>query len=171
MSKFVQIIDYRTSVPDEIIALQEEWLEATQGKRTAIASLTCLDREDGHYVSLVEFPSYEEAMANSNLPETREFAGRLAALCDAPPVFHDLDVVYREPIGATAAEVSPEMRVAADCREMPSEIGCTLMISGRMDEVLDAAVAHAVAVHGHTDTPELREQVRGSLMTEQPAWL
>ena len=45
-----------------------------------------------------------------------------------------------------------------DCREMPSESGCTLSISADSEsELLDAAAAHAVAVHGHTDGPELRE--------------
>jgi predicted small metal-binding protein len=28
------------------------------------------------------------------------------------------------------------------------------------DEVLEAAVQHAVAVHKHQDTPELRDQIR-----------
>jgi hypothetical protein len=40
----------------------------------------------------VEFPSYQEAMTNSGLPETGEFADRLAQLCDGPPVFRNLDV-------------------------------------------------------------------------------
>jgi len=31
-------------------------------------------------------------MANSNLPETGEFAERLAELCDGPPAFRNLDV-------------------------------------------------------------------------------
>jgi hypothetical protein len=29
--------------------------------------------------------------------------------------------------------------------------------------VLDAAVSHAVAKHGHPDTPELRDEIRGLL--------
>jgi hypothetical protein len=41
----------------------------------------------------VEFPSYEEAMANSELPETAEFAARLMELCDGPPTFRNLDVL------------------------------------------------------------------------------
>jgi len=44
-----------------------------------------------------------------------------------------------------------------DCREMPSESGCTLVLSADTEEeVLDAAAVHAVAVHGHTDGPDLR---------------
>ena len=57
-------------------------------------------------------------------------------------------------------------RVVADCRDFPSESGCTLAISGEEDEVLDAASQHAVAVHQHQDGPELREAIRASLKRE-----
>jgi predicted small metal-binding protein len=57
-------------------------------------------------------------------------------------------------------------RKVADCREFPSESGCTLTISGEEDEVVRAASEHAISVHGHEDTPELREQVRGMLHDE-----
>ena len=57
-------------------------------------------------------------------------------------------------------------RVVADCRDFPSESGCTLTISGEEQEVLDAAAMHAVAVHQHDDGPELREAIRSSLKTE-----
>jgi hypothetical protein len=50
-----------------------------------------------------------------------------------------------------------------DCREMPSESGCTLALYGEETEVLRAAVAHAVDVHGHTDDAELREGIRSAL--------
>ncbi|TDC67914.1 DUF1059 domain-containing protein [Actinomadura sp. GC306] len=59
------------------------------------------------------------------------------------------------------------MRKVADCREMPSESGCTLTISGEEDEVVRAAAEHAASVHGHTDDPELREEIRGMLKDEQ----
>ena len=45
------------------------------------------------YVSIVEFESYEAAMANSELPETRAVADKYAALCDEPPRFVNLDVL------------------------------------------------------------------------------
>jgi hypothetical protein len=60
-------------------------------------------------------------------------------------------------------------RKVADCREMPSESGCTLTITGEEEEVVRAASEHAVSVHGHEDTAELREQVRGMLKDEAPA--
>ncbi|MFE0461005.1 DUF1059 domain-containing protein [Kitasatospora sp. NPDC058965] len=58
------------------------------------------------------------------------------------------------------------MRKVADCREFPSEANCSLVISGTEDEVVRAATEHAVSVHGETDSPELREQIRGSLKDE-----
>ena len=57
-------------------------------------------------------------------------------------------------------------RKTIDCRDFPSVIDCTLTISGREDEVLKAAVEHAISTHGHSDSPELREQLRASLKTE-----
>jgi predicted small metal-binding protein len=57
-------------------------------------------------------------------------------------------------------------RKVVDCRAYPNEVGCTLAISGEEEEVLNAAVAHAVAVHGHANTPELREQLRTLLQDE-----
>ena len=61
------------------------------------------------------------------------------------------------------------MRKTADCRLFPSESGCSLTISGTEDEVVRAAAEHAVSVHGHEDTPELREQLRAMLADERPA--
>jgi predicted small metal-binding protein len=60
-------------------------------------------------------------------------------------------------------------RTMVDCRKIPSEINCTLTIAGEEDEVLDAAAAHAVAKHGHEDTPELRETIRASLEPAEAA--
>jgi predicted small metal-binding protein len=60
-------------------------------------------------------------------------------------------------------------RKVADCRDMPNEKGCTLTISGEEEEVVRAASEHAVSVHDHEDTPELRDMVRASLKDEAPA--
>jgi len=57
-------------------------------------------------------------------------------------------------------------RKVADCREFPSESGCSLSIAGEEEEVVRAATMHAVDVHGHEDTAELREQIRGMLKDE-----
>jgi hypothetical protein len=58
------------------------------------------------------------------------------------------------------------MRKVADCREMPSEKNCTLTISGEEDEVVRAATEHAISVHKHQDSPELRKQIRAMLKDE-----
>ena len=53
------------------------------------------------------------------------------------------------------------MRKAIDCRDYPSEMNCSVAISANSaDELLDIAVSHAVASHGHTDKPELRTVLR-----------
>ncbi len=59
------------------------------------------------------------------------------------------------------------MRKVADCRDIPSVSNCTLTIAGEEEEVVRAAALHASDVHGHRDTPELREQIRGSLKEER----
>jgi len=54
-----------------------------------------------------------------------------------------------------------------DCRQFPSEMNCTIAISADSEaELIEAAVQHAVAVHEHQDTPELREQIRSMLQDE-----
>jgi predicted small metal-binding protein len=54
-------------------------------------------------------------------------------------------------------------RKSIDCRDYPSEKGCTLRISGTEEEVLEAAVQHAVSAHGHTDPKKLRKQLKSML--------
>jgi hypothetical protein len=57
-------------------------------------------------------------------------------------------------------------RVMADCRRFPSESNCSLTIIGEEEEVVNAAAERSVSVHGHEDTPELRQQIRGMLEEE-----
>jgi predicted small metal-binding protein len=57
-------------------------------------------------------------------------------------------------------------RKSIDCRNYPSEKNCSLKISGTENEVLDAAVQHAVSVHGHANSPELRDQIKSMLKDE-----
>ncbi|HEY4625488.1 MAG TPA: DUF1059 domain-containing protein [Blastococcus sp.] len=58
-------------------------------------------------------------------------------------------------------------RKTMDCRSMPSESNCTVMISGEEDEVLELAVAHAVSAHGHADDAQLRGELRSGLRDEE----
>jgi hypothetical protein len=90
---FVQIIEIETTRPDEVEALVGEWRAKTEGTRKAQRGTFTKDRDrPDTYVQIVEFPSYEDAMANSELPETSFFAEKLRTLCDGPPRFRNLDV-------------------------------------------------------------------------------
>ena len=56
-----------------------------------------------------------------------------------------------------------------DCREFPSEMHCSVAISADTDkELIDAAVQHAVAVHGHKDTPAFRKEIMGAMREGTP---
>jgi predicted small metal-binding protein len=61
------------------------------------------------------------------------------------------------------------MRRYIDCREVPSDSGCTVAISADTeDELIEAAVQHAMAVHKHDDTPELRAMIRQGMHEGEP---
>jgi hypothetical protein len=95
--KFVQLIEFKTSDIDAFNRTLDEWLAKTSGLRTSSRATQGRDRDnDNTYISIVEFPSYEAAMENSNRPETAEFASQLAKLCDSPPTFRNLDVTREE---------------------------------------------------------------------------
>ncbi|MEW2413552.1 ester cyclase [Streptomyces sp. NPDC046866] len=101
---FVQIVDYETSRPEAVNELLDRYLEQTNGKRTVTHSVIGKDREsDTHYVDVVEFPSYEDAMKNSHLPETDKMFQEMVALCDGMPRFTNLDVVRDEHLNTLMA--------------------------------------------------------------------
>ena len=57
-----------------------------------------------------------------------------------------------------------------DCRDYPSESGCSVAISAdSADEVVEVAAQHAVHVHGHQDGPELRAMLRDGVKSGAPA--
>ena len=59
-------------------------------------------------------------------------------------------------------------RMFIDCRQYPSDMKCTVSIAAdSKKELVDAAVQHAVAVHGHKDSLELREMIGKSIQTQQ----
>jgi predicted small metal-binding protein len=56
-----------------------------------------------------------------------------------------------------------------DCREFPSDTKCSVTIAADSErELLDVAAKHAEQVHGHRDTPELREQLKGAIHEGRP---
>ncbi|HUK72783.1 MAG TPA: hypothetical protein VLW50_29170 [Streptosporangiaceae bacterium] len=95
--KFVQIIAYETTRPAEMEAAFEEWLRATAGERTASHELHTQDRDNpARYIDIVEFPSYEAAMVNNELPATQRIAARIRELCTSEPQFFNLQVLREE---------------------------------------------------------------------------
>jgi hypothetical protein len=53
-------------------------------------------------------------------------------------------------------------RYRVDCRKYPSEKGCTIAISGSLDEVVELGWLHAKLHHDHKDEEEigLKEWIR-----------
>jgi hypothetical protein len=98
MAAFVQIIEFKTDRVDQIRRLTEDFRSRLGGELPVRRGTLVADRDrPGYYLNIVEFDSYEAAMANSNRAETSEFAARLVELCDGPPKFSNLDVVDRWP--------------------------------------------------------------------------
>lgn len=92
MGGFVQIVELKTSRIDEIESLIHE-RRASGGPMPMVRAVLTVDRDrPDHYLSILEFESYEQAMENSNDPETTELAQKVASLCDEPPKFLNLDV-------------------------------------------------------------------------------
>lgn len=94
MPKFIQIMEFDTSRIDEVEAVARR-MQAERGDALLATKSTITEDRDrrGHYYVIVEFPSYEEAMKNSNDPATGRFSEEMGKLLDAPPTFRNLDVV------------------------------------------------------------------------------
>lgn len=61
------------------------------------------------------------------------------------------------------------MRKYIDCRDFPSDSKCSIAISADDDkELVEAAAQHAVAVHKHEDSAELRSMIKSSIREGQP---
>jgi hypothetical protein len=95
MAGFIQIIEFRSSKPDEIKSLAEKYrAERGMGGDGGPVRGTFTEDKDspGRYFNIVEFESYEKAMENSNDPRTTEFAKNMSELCDGPPSFYNLEI-------------------------------------------------------------------------------
>jgi hypothetical protein len=96
---FVQIIEFKSTQADKMRAVGEEWEQATEGKRKTRRRVMCEDRDrPGRYFNIVFFDSYEEAMANSALPETAAFSKKMMSFADGAPTFYNLDVLEDRPL-------------------------------------------------------------------------
>jgi hypothetical protein len=91
---FIQVIDFSTTRFADVEKLLDQYRNDL-GDRTKIRRATiCRDRDrEYHYVSIVEFDSYEDAMENSALPETTALAQMLMGLTAGPPSYLNLDMV------------------------------------------------------------------------------
>ncbi len=91
---FIQIIEFTTTRKDEMDELMARWDSEDQTADLVRRLTLTADRDRPNtYLTIVEFDSYEQAMANSDRPETGEYAAQMRALCDAEPVFRNLDVI------------------------------------------------------------------------------
>jgi quinol monooxygenase YgiN len=100
MAGFVQIIEWKTSRIEEVEKLQQEFQDRPDRSDgpSRITVVSDRDRENT-YLTIVEFESYDVAMANSQKPATSEFASRMTEVCDGPPTFYNLDVIASEVMG------------------------------------------------------------------------
>jgi len=61
-------------------------------------------------------------------------------------------------------------RMFIDCRDYPSEMNCSISIAAdTKKELVEAAVQHAVAVHGHKDNKQLRDMLGKAIKKEGKA--
>jgi quinol monooxygenase YgiN len=97
MAGFVQIVQFTTSRIEEVEALAEAMRAQREAGTVRRGTFTSDRDRPNHYLSVIEFDSYDSAMENSNRPETAEFSAKMAALCDGPPTFYNLDVMRTWP--------------------------------------------------------------------------
>jgi hypothetical protein len=90
--RFYQVMEFRSTAEEAIAGIHE--YKASMGDQTTARRATvCVDRDDpGLVVQIVEFDSYEEAMANSEHEGTQEAAAEEAAKV-GDITFRNLDVV------------------------------------------------------------------------------
>lgn len=51
-----------------------------------------------------------------------------------------------------------------DCREFPSDMNCSVAICADTEkELVEAAMQHAMQVHGEHDTPQFRNELRNAI--------
>lgn len=94
---FIQIIDYETDNAAEIDNRMRAGLEEATTMGFVRLEHTQDHDNPRHFMTIVEFDSFEEAMANSDRPETDQLARDLAALCTVGPSYANLDVKLSMP--------------------------------------------------------------------------
>jgi hypothetical protein len=66
-----------------------------------------------------------------------------------------------------AAVATVDTRKFIDCRESRNGHPCSLRLSGSEQEVITAALEHAVSAHGHRGSEELRAVLRSAIKEER----
>lgn len=95
---FVQLVEFSTDKIGEWDELQDRFVAAIGSDRTTRWSILGADRDRPQtYVAVVEFPSYEQAMANSEHPTTSTFVKELGEISTSEPQFRNLDVRSARP--------------------------------------------------------------------------
>jgi quinol monooxygenase YgiN len=88
------MVEQRTTRIDEMMALEAEWRQASEGSRTIRQSIILKDRSDPHrFLVLAFFDDEEAARAQSEQPESGEFADKMSALLTGLPRYSQFDVI------------------------------------------------------------------------------
>ncbi|MFJ8052449.1 hypothetical protein [Streptomyces luteogriseus] len=93
--KFVQIIEFETERLEEMQQVLDEAGQRNADRAGGPTHSTLLRDRDkpNRYLALIEFESFEEAMRNSDDPETTRLAERLNALSVGERVYTNCDVL------------------------------------------------------------------------------
>jgi hypothetical protein len=90
--QFIQTIEF-TGTADDFDRAAARYRELIAGESRATGSRLCQDRDNpGVLVQLVEFDSYDDAMANSNHPATQQWAQEMGAMLSGA-TYRNLDVL------------------------------------------------------------------------------
>ncbi|MEY2570847.1 MAG: hypothetical protein QOE63_1197 [Acidimicrobiaceae bacterium] len=97
MTKFAQIIEFRTTRIDDFNANLDAWIATSEGHRIPHRAALQRDRDAADvYLLTVEFSSHELGMENSSRPQTGAFARFLAQISEGALTFRNLDVLREE---------------------------------------------------------------------------
>jgi hypothetical protein len=143
------LIDDTDRVLPMIVEAEDAWRTATTGRRTAMAERLYRDRETaGRYLAVNEFPSYDAAMQNSELPETSALAETVGAIVEIT-AYWNLDLALDMRADELGAMASALVEVFAAGRVDPDRFAEDLLVD--------------------LNVPEWRLQVKGRDAVE--AWL
>jgi hypothetical protein len=90
---FIQAIQGKCSRREEVRRLSDSWVSENGGASPGWLGGTYGFTDDDDFFAVVRFESREQAMENSQRPETDEFAKKMGELMDGEPSFFDSDQV------------------------------------------------------------------------------